>query len=342
LIAGLVAAPLAWALLALGQDGSARTIGEWESANAFDTAELIVPAAYLAAVGVLLGLLATLRISPLGPLAAGVTLVTVYGLMFVNPFRVHDALPDWSFAGDPLRLAVPLDNGTLGMVGALLLMAVFSVQRWRRWPAPAPVPEAAEPAPEAPSADVVLPTGPATGRLLAPADAPPAPPSLASPEPAPAPVSVSAADSSDTSSSVASADSSATSSPSTPSPSSAAAPSASPSSATASSATASGEPVEPPPDWPPPAPAADSAPSADGVPAAPKASEPLSSTPIRRPSPAHASDESTPAADEAMPVRRRPAPRPRHPAGADGEAVNAKSPWAAPPTPANGRDTTTE
>src|SRR3712207_2246903 len=136
LLAGLVVAPLTWVLLALAQDGSSRTINGWEERAFYDTAQLIAPAGYLTAAGVVLGLLATLRVSPLGPLVAGVLLTTVYGLMFVDPFAVHDALPrNREVFGDPVALNVPLDNGTLGLIGVLLLMATFSVKRWRRWPA---------------------------------------------------------------------------------------------------------------------------------------------------------------------------------------------------------------
>ncbi|MFG1952136.1 hypothetical protein [Micromonospora sp. NPDC048830] len=142
-LAGLVVAPVTWVLLTLGQDGSARTITRWVEIGTFNTANLIEPAVYLAVAGILLGLLGTLRVSPLGPLAAGLLLVAPYVGMFVAPFTVRDRIPeDWKVLGDPLPLALPVQNGTLFLIGALLLMATFSRQRWRRWPGPA-----AEPAP---------------------------------------------------------------------------------------------------------------------------------------------------------------------------------------------------
>ncbi|SDY72610.1 hypothetical protein SAMN05444365_103264 [Micromonospora pattaloongensis] len=135
LLAGIVVAPITWLLIALGQGGSSRTVAGWVEDGRYDTARLIEPAAYLVAAGILLGLLGTLRVSPLGPLAAGLLLVGAYAGMFAAPFVIHDSLPDnEQLLGRPLPLELPLDNGTLFLLGALLLMATFSAQRWRRWP----------------------------------------------------------------------------------------------------------------------------------------------------------------------------------------------------------------
>lgn len=141
LLAGVVAAPLTWVLVSLGQGGSTRTVAGWVETRAFDTVDLIEPAAYLAVAGILLGLLGTLRWSPVGPVVAGLLLIAPYGGMFADPLAVRDAVPDtWKILGDPIPLRLPLDNGTLLLIGALLVMAAFSAQRWRRWPAPAPAP----------------------------------------------------------------------------------------------------------------------------------------------------------------------------------------------------------
>ncbi|MDM4722575.1 hypothetical protein QTQ03_24380 [Micromonospora sp. WMMA1363] len=136
-LAGLVLAPVTWVLVTLGQDGSARTVDRWVEIDRFNTANLIEPAVWLAVAGILLGLLATLRVSPLGPLVAGLLLVSPYVGLFVAPFRVRDWIPDGlEFLGDPLPLRLPVDNGTLFLIGLLLVMATFSGQRWRRWPQP--------------------------------------------------------------------------------------------------------------------------------------------------------------------------------------------------------------
>ncbi|WP_410809708.1 hypothetical protein [Micromonospora sp. 067-2] len=140
-LAGLVVAPITWVLVTLGQDGSSRTVDRWVEIGTFNTANLIEPAVYLGVGGILLGLLGTLRFSPLGSLVAGLLLVTPYVGMFVAPFEVRDAIPHgWKVLGDPLPLRLPVENGTLFLLGLLLLMATFSVQRWRSWPNPAPQP----------------------------------------------------------------------------------------------------------------------------------------------------------------------------------------------------------
>ncbi|MGR6317323.1 hypothetical protein Q2K19_06345 [Micromonospora soli] len=132
-LAGLVVAPVTWVLVTLGQDGSGRTIHRWVELGTYSTPNLIEPAVYLGVAGVLLGLLATLRLSPFGPLVAGLLLVVPYIGMFVAPFTVRDQVPEgWKLLGDPLPLRQPLENGTLFLIGVLLLMAVFSVGRWRR------------------------------------------------------------------------------------------------------------------------------------------------------------------------------------------------------------------
>jgi hypothetical protein len=134
-LAGLVVAPVTWVLVTLGQDGSGRTIHRWVELGTYSTPNLIEPAVYLGVAGVLLGLLATLRFSPAGPTVAGLLLVIPYLGMFVAPFTVRDRVPEsWKMLGDPLPLRQPLENGTLFLIGLLLLMAVFSVQRWRQWP----------------------------------------------------------------------------------------------------------------------------------------------------------------------------------------------------------------
>jgi hypothetical protein len=148
LLAGVVVAPLAWLLLATGQHRSSRTVAKWNEESFFDTADLIGPALFLVAAGVLLGLVGTLRWSPAGPLVAGLLFVIPTIFMFINPFRTLDAFsvdqPRRLF-GQDLQPWLPVENGTLLVLGALLLMAVFSAQRWRRWPAgPGPLPAATD------------------------------------------------------------------------------------------------------------------------------------------------------------------------------------------------------
>lgn len=168
-LAGLVVAPVTWVLVTLGQDGSSRTIDRWVELGTFNTANLIEPAVYLGVAGLLLGLVGMLRVSPLGPLVAGLLLVAPYVGMFVAPFDVRDQVPEgWKVLGDPLPLLLPVRNGTLFLIGVALLMAVFSGQRWRRWPRPVAVP-APELAPEEPDYALTdFPSGGAGDRDTAP------------------------------------------------------------------------------------------------------------------------------------------------------------------------------
>lgn len=153
-LAGLAAAPVVWVLLALGQDGSGRTVSRWAQIGTYNTANLIEAAVYLAVAGIVLGLIGSLRVSPAGPLVAGLLLAAPYAGFFVDPFAVRDAVPTgWNLFGDPVPLLLPLDNGTTFLIGAGLLIAVFSGERWRRWPTAAAPASADTPgAPETPGA----------------------------------------------------------------------------------------------------------------------------------------------------------------------------------------------
>jgi hypothetical protein len=148
-LAGIVVAPLTWVLITLGQDGSTRTVTRWVAIGAFNPANLIGPAVYLAVGGILLGLLGTLRFSPLGPMVAGLLLVAPYAALFRDPFAVRALVPtNLRALGDQLPLRLPVENGTLFLIGAMLLMATFSAKRWRRWPTPAAAPATSTPVPQ--------------------------------------------------------------------------------------------------------------------------------------------------------------------------------------------------
>lgn len=178
LLAGVVIAPLTWCLVALGQNGSQEKVADWVDTGRWDGVDLIEPAIYLAVAGILLGLIATLRLSPVGPLVGGLLLLAAYVGLFISPLDVRDALPDnWEIQDRHIQLLGPLDNGTLALIGMLLVMAVFSPGRWRRRP------------PAAPGAELAAPGGAA---LTAPgaADAPAA---VTVPEPVGEPVTASPA-----------------------------------------------------------------------------------------------------------------------------------------------------
>lgn len=136
LIAGVLIAPIAWLLIALGQQQSVPRVADIVTGDATSTAGLVGPVSMLAGAGILLGLVATLRISPVGPLLAGLFFVGTYVGLIVAPSRVHAAVPgNIHVLGQHITPRTPLDNGTLLVIGALMLVSLVSAHRWRRWPA---------------------------------------------------------------------------------------------------------------------------------------------------------------------------------------------------------------
>jgi hypothetical protein len=139
LIAAIVIAPLAWALLALGQDRSIAAFAEANrSSGVFDTDDLVRPLLCLAAAGLLLGFLGTLRFSPLGAMLIGIGYTSSYTLLLIAPNGLLDLFTkDLSVAGRHVDLTTPIRTGTALVLGVLLLVGSISVGRWRRWPRPA-------------------------------------------------------------------------------------------------------------------------------------------------------------------------------------------------------------
>jgi hypothetical protein len=137
MIAGILIAPLAWLLLAFGQDTSLQAFADQPDGGAVDTHSLGRPLLLLAAAGVLLGLIATLRFSPLGAATTGILYAGSYALMLAAPDRVLSLLPrNVSIGGLHADTTIPLRTGTTVLVGALLLVGLLSIGRWRRWPDP--------------------------------------------------------------------------------------------------------------------------------------------------------------------------------------------------------------
>jgi hypothetical protein len=138
LIAAVVIGPLAWILIAFGQDGSAAAFDKARSSGALDTGDFVRPLIYLAVAGVLVGLIATLRFSPLGAVLTGVMYVMSYVWLLIDPSALLDLFKrNLSIFGQTADPTLPVRTGTTMIVGALLLVAVVSVKRWRRWPQPA-------------------------------------------------------------------------------------------------------------------------------------------------------------------------------------------------------------
>jgi hypothetical protein len=135
LIAALVIAPLAWILIAFGQDRSAQAFDNAAGGGSLQAADFVRPLLLLAAAGVLLGLIATLRFSPLGAVAAGIAYAATYAALLVAPDRILDLFDHHlSVSGHRADMATPIRTGTALLVGAMLLVATASIGRWRRWP----------------------------------------------------------------------------------------------------------------------------------------------------------------------------------------------------------------
>ena len=138
MITAVFVAPLAWLLLAYGQDRTLQAFANEEGAGAFAAGDFVRPALCLAAAGLLLGLIATLRLSPLGAVLTGLVYTASYLALLVDPDSVLGLFPkNVSFAGRSLDPTMPLRTGSALLLGALLLVGVVSVGRWRRWPTPA-------------------------------------------------------------------------------------------------------------------------------------------------------------------------------------------------------------
>jgi hypothetical protein len=151
LIAAVVVAPVAWLLIAYGQPQSAAAFAKSTQSGIWHPTDFVWPLVFLAGAGLLLGLLATLRFSPLGAVLAGLFYVTSYVAVLFDGKDVYKLLSqrDVSLFNHRAHLYDPVINGTTLLLGALLLVAVASVSRWRRWPLTEAEPVPGEIAPEA-------------------------------------------------------------------------------------------------------------------------------------------------------------------------------------------------
>lgn len=135
LIAAAVIAPLAWILLAFGQDRSVQVIAAGDQAGHLSGSAFLRPVLVLAAAGLLLGLLATLRFSPLGATVAGACYAATYLLLLAAPGGVLSFFPhNLSIAGRQADMSTPIRTGTSLALGGMMLVALVSVGRWRGRP----------------------------------------------------------------------------------------------------------------------------------------------------------------------------------------------------------------
>ncbi|MEU9824363.1 hypothetical protein [Micromonospora chersina] len=136
-LAAAIVGPLAWILFALGQDRSERAFAAAQNGAALDSGDFVRPALVLAAAGIVLGLIATLRFSPLGAALTGLVYSASYLGLLVSPTTVTKLFGHTlTLGGHQVDLAAPLRTGTTLLVGSLLLVGVVSIRRWQRWPQP--------------------------------------------------------------------------------------------------------------------------------------------------------------------------------------------------------------
>jgi hypothetical protein len=130
LLAGLVIAPVTWVLLAYANGGL------FMAAEQNDRDRLIAPMIIIVIAGLIVGSIASLRFSPMGPLFGGLLLISVSVLDLSIPADFGDALPDLpGISGlESANLITPVGSGELLLVGVILIFGVFSAQRWRMWP----------------------------------------------------------------------------------------------------------------------------------------------------------------------------------------------------------------
>jgi hypothetical protein len=152
LIAAIVIAPAAWLLIAFGQTQSGVAFAKATQSGTWTASDFVWPLVFLAGAGILLGLIGTLRFSPLGAVVTGLFYVASFVAVLVDG---KDAYKLFNYKITILKhealIPTPIVTGTSLILGSLLLVAVASVSRWRR--AAAAVPGESAPGDEFPGSE---------------------------------------------------------------------------------------------------------------------------------------------------------------------------------------------
>jgi hypothetical protein len=145
LFAAIVIAPAAWLLIAFGQTEAGPAFAKALASGAWPAGDFIAPLLLLAGAGILLGLLGTLRFSPLGAVLTGLAYTASFVALLFAGKTVNNLLNyTITVAGHKADLRAPVGTGTSLILGALLLVSVASIKRWLRWPALAGEPVSTE------------------------------------------------------------------------------------------------------------------------------------------------------------------------------------------------------
>ena len=133
ILAGLIIAPATWLLVGFGQAKFVKITNDTEG---FTLSDATVPLALLAAAGLVYGLIAVTRISPLGPLIAALFFAGGQLAYAWRPMKFGDLLSGGKVFGETGVLTLPASTGVAAIMGGALLLTLFSIGRWRRWPKP--------------------------------------------------------------------------------------------------------------------------------------------------------------------------------------------------------------
>jgi hypothetical protein len=130
LIAGVVIGIVAWILIGFAQAkiGADAVTGIGRHAWGHYFTALVL----MAIAGLIIGLIASTRVSPIGPFVAGAGFVLLQ-LAYVTWPHFLDWLPN-SVLGQHDIWTRPASSGVFALLGVVMLVGVLSVRRWQRWP----------------------------------------------------------------------------------------------------------------------------------------------------------------------------------------------------------------
>ena len=128
LLTGIVVAPLIWVAVAAGQGATRNGFPD----DGHLPKQLLVGGLLLAGVGLVAGLIASLRTSPAGPMLAGIVFLGATVYLYTQPVQaLHFFTTSWRIKDYPIDMSTPLTTGMLAFAGGLLIVSLFSAARWR-------------------------------------------------------------------------------------------------------------------------------------------------------------------------------------------------------------------
>ncbi|GAA1888872.1 hypothetical protein [Asanoa iriomotensis] len=134
-VAAVVLGPATWVLVALGQGRSLTVFDTAPNADLPSAGDPLAAFVFIAVAGMLLGVVGTLRLSPLGATLIGLGYLGSAVAAVFAPGRVINLLDHTlRIGGYDANLATPVRTGSAALLGSLLVVAVVSAKRWRQWP----------------------------------------------------------------------------------------------------------------------------------------------------------------------------------------------------------------